>query len=292
MMQSAAEPDAWTAFAKDVECVYSALITIGTLFAAREADLTLSALKAGVERFTQKPVDATTLATLGAVHAGGVRLEGSGDGLVVHLTCLGGGGAAAKRARDGTPQTEPMRERRSFAMKPVKIGALPALLEKELAKLREAVSRFRRKHGASRPPPPLHAPRADARASSSGVAPSMASTAEGAAAADVSASSELLAPRDAAGALERPWHEGDAVDATNLSSFLRQQPRYRGQLVHTGVSPPRTGRSVALAELAKQPGSGAWLCASIDAALRAKGISALYSHQAAALSACALTCPP
>lgn len=260
---------AWQAFTADVESTFVSLLTISSLFASRDIDLTLAVVKSQVESFTQRPCDATTLETLSAVYEAGVRLERRGNALHFHLTCLGGA-PTIKRARDGTPTTEPMRERRSFAMKPAKIGNLPKILDGENVKLRAAIKRYRTKRGKGSVPPPLH--EAKVTTAASGASSSAMTTAGDMA--KGGSSSALAAVEDEL----TVWHEGDAVNATNVCSFLRAQPAYRGQLVHCEVSPARPSNLVPISDL-----PDGVLSAPLEEALRARGIVQLYAHQASAL---------
>ena len=277
----AAASDEWSRWADELEGFYVAMLTIGHLFVSRDVEVTLGALRVGVERFTQRPFDESTVRVLCSVHGEGLQMHGSGDALVIKLSCFtanGDGNAPSKkRTRAGKPPakspTTVMQQRRPFAAKPTRVGALPPLIAAEKVKLREAISRYVTRHGASGSGPPLlHAPAVAAASTAATTASTAVTTA-----ADAAGPSTALA----VSADERPWSDGDAVDASNLCSFMRQQPGYRHQIVHCAVTPPRTGHVVPLASLP----AGGTICPAIHKALAERGIPSLYSHQQEALDA-------
>ena len=89
---------AWAAWAAELERTYVALLTVCALFHQREAECTLPAIKAAVERMTQLPLDARTLRVLGAVHDV-VGLEGDDAALTVRIDFAAKTRAAKKRRR-------------------------------------------------------------------------------------------------------------------------------------------------------------------------------------------------
>ena len=75
----------------------------------------------------------------------------------------------------------------------------------------------------------------------------------------------------------KEWSPGDAVSVGTFCSFVQAQEGYRGQLTYAAAAPPREARTVPLASASLSP--------PLEAALRARGVSALFCHQAAALQA-------
>ena len=75
----------------------------------------------------------------------------------------------------------------------------------------------------------------------------------------------------------KEWSPGDAVSVGSFCSFVQAQEGYSGQLTYAAAEPPREARTVPLASASLSP--------PLEAALRARDVSALFCHQAAALQA-------
>ena len=280
-MDGARLADAWTAFFAELETTYVALITISALFASRDCEATIKNLRSGVERFTQKPLNKTALEVLRDVYANSIILQGDGDACVVTLRCLGAVHAqAAEQTQQPLvpPSGRALMARRGYHQPPPSIGELPALIAAEKTKLRDAMTRYQKKRGANRPPPLLRPLSAAEKAAEKAAAASAAASSSAA-----SSGAAVKVEEDDEAADDLPWSEGEAVDATNICSYLRAQEDYKDQIVHTAVTLPREGTKVSLADLLSQGTTP--LCKPIEKALHAKGITSLFQHQSDALSA-------
>ena len=111
--------------------------------------------------------------------------------------------------------------------------------------------------------------------SAASAAPELSSTVEGAAAAEAAVEAEAKAAEAAEAAAEAAAAAGRSGCAAFLRR-VRETPFYRGQIVHTHVTPAAPPRYVPLS---------CALAPAVSAALRASGIEQLYSHQAAAIDA-------
>eukprot|EP00964_Phaeocystis_antarctica_P026653 scaffold15017_cov64-Phaeocystis_antarctica.AAC.2 len=116
--------------------------------------------------------------------------------------------------------------------------------------------------------------------SAASAAPELSSTVEGAAAAEAAVEAEAKAAEAAEAAAEAAAAAGRSGCAAFLRR-VRETPFYRGQIVHTHVTPAAPPRYVPLS---------CALAPAVDAALRASGIEHLYSHQAAAIDALLAGC--
>jgi hypothetical protein len=155
----------WDAWAAELERVFVALLSVCALLHSHDAEApTFAALRAAIERMTQQKLDAQTLAVLGDVHKDCICIKGTGEDLAVHLSCLKADdhmsdgsrplvGAKRPRAR-GAAAPSTLLQRRSFASRPAKTGALPQLIAGEVTKLRDAIVRYRQSQPRDATPPP------------------------------------------------------------------------------------------------------------------------------------------
>ena len=114
--------------------------------------------------------------------------------------------------------------------------------------------------------------------SAASAAPELSSTTEGEV--EAAAAAEATAVEaEAAAAAEAAAEAEAAAGRSGCAAFLqrvRETPFYRGQIVHTHVTPAAPPRYMPLS---------CALAPAVGAALRASGVEQLYSHQAAAIDA-------
>ena len=169
------------------------------------------------------------------------------------------GAAAAKRGEPSRP------------------AALPSLAEQAAAAAAKKAKRRRLGDSSPAPPPPSLAGESAAAGggpSAGGGPVEGGGPGKARAAAVTAAAAPTTVARVVAG---KEWSPGDALSVGNFCSFVQAQEGYRGQLSYAAATPPREARTVPLASAALSP--------PLEAALRARGVPALFCHQAAALQA-------
>lgn len=280
--------DAWTEWLLQAERLFVAFITVGALFAQREALTSLGAMRAAVEHMAGAVFDATTLRLIATLRAELVvlteEMASTSDGPSVSLHFDLGKSKAAKAEVGPAAGSGPERPRprNVFSRGKSPIRDVPKLVAAQTADFRAAARRFAVSH-ATGPPPPLCAATAPSAAPP---IPAPAAVAAAAAASWAGAAAAADRPEPGGGfpteyepgecgPVGTPWPEGGRVDASSFCDWLRARPEYKWELVLRSVVPARAAQCIPLSQSCLSP--------ALRRALSARGIEGLYTHQEAAL---------